>query len=53
MKGAPGSPNLPRRAVERTWAEKDGRPGFPVRCTGHDRMKLANATKLYRKSGVA
>jgi hypothetical protein len=35
-----------------------GRPGFPVRCTGRDRvcgfrMKCAGATKLHRKSGVS
>jgi hypothetical protein len=26
------------RGLSRTWVEKDGRPGFPVRCTGHDRV---------------
>ena len=50
------------RGLSRTWVEQDGRPGFPVRCTGHDRvcgfqkesrMKFANATKLHRKSGEA
>ena|ERR1700733_5432958 len=52
--GAPRSP-------QRTWAEKDGRPGFPA--TRHSptatcaafskesRMRFANATKLDRKSG--
>jgi hypothetical protein len=29
-----------------------GRPGFPVRRTGRDRMKCAGATKLRRKSGA-
>jgi hypothetical protein len=59
--GAPRSPHLPRLAVGRTRAEKDGRPGFPA--TRHSpttmcaafskesRMRFANATKLYRKSG--
>jgi hypothetical protein len=54
--GAPRSP-------QRTWAEQDGRPGFPARGT-HQRprvrlsvrkaaLKFANATKLNRKSGAA
>ena len=52
--GAPRSP-------QRTWAENDGRPGFPATvlsptstCAAfskESRMRLANATKLNRKSG--
>jgi hypothetical protein len=53
--GAPRSP-------QRTWDEKDGRPGFPVRlldttaCAAfikESRMKCINAHKLHRKSGKA
>ena len=66
-KSLASSPALPPgrvphvRGLSRTWVEQDGRPGFPdtrrsprprVRAFSKEsRMRLANATKLHRKSG--
>jgi hypothetical protein len=68
-KSLASSPALPPgrvphvRGLSRTWVEQDGRPGFPA--TRHwptatcaafskeSRMRLANATKLHRKSGTS